>query len=137
MKGRFPRRETMDTDEEEIKESIAYLEDAISEYEKLVGNIGKNGLSASLVFNYRDEIKEVMEDLRLMDVDLRKYWHRIVTLDNMLRKSAQILVTEIGFDNFKQYQIINDPPKENWWWYINRTTPPPREEKKKGKLWKR
>ena len=39
----------------------------------------------------------------------------------------EALVREIGHANFKQYQIINDPPKAYWWWWLNRVVkaPPP------------
>jgi hypothetical protein len=121
----------------DIKESLEYLEEMIGEYEKLVQNIGKNGLNASLLLNYRDEVQITMHELRAMDVDLKEYWYRIVTLDNNLRKQAQQFVNEIGYHNFKQYQIVNDPPPDHWWWYLNRTAQPPQEEKKSWKFWKK
>lgn len=124
-------------DEEELEESIIYLEELLDEYMKLVKNIGHNGLSASLICNYRDEIQILMRELRMADADLRKYWSKIVATDDTLRKRAQAFVEEVGHENFKQYQIVNDPPRENWWWYLNRTTIAPPPEKKEWWPWKR
>ncbi|MDQ7823740.1 MAG: hypothetical protein RDV48_13160 [Candidatus Eremiobacteraeota bacterium] len=123
-------------DNEDLKESLEYLEEVLFEYERLVMNIGKNGLSASLLMNYRDEVQELMTELSMQDIDLRDQWRKVVTLDNVLRKSAQQFVNEVGHQNFKQYQIINDPPREHWWWYLNRTTAAP-VEKKDWKFWKK
>jgi len=124
-------------DDPDARESLEYLMEIMAEYEKMVLNIGKNGLSASLLLNYRDEIQSTMHDLREMDLDLREHWYKIVTLDNTLRKQAQQFVNEVGHTNFKQYQIINDPPADHWWWYLNKTTQPPRDEKKGWRFWKK
>lgn len=124
-------------DDEELLETIAYLDEVLTEYGKLVQNIGKNGLSASLLLNYRDEVQYTMQELRGQDVDLRKYWQRIVVLDNLLRVKAQQFTEEIGHANFKQYQIVNDPPREHWWWYLNKTTIPPPAKMKDWKFWKK
>lgn len=124
-------------EKEEQMEILGYLVEVLTEYEKLVRNIGKNGLTASLLCNYRDEIQYTMQELRGQDIDLRKYWQKIVVLDNLLRQNASIFVEEVGFNNFKQYQIVNDPPKEHWWWYLNRMTAPPPPGKKDWRFWKK
>lgn len=107
----------------EVKELLDYLEEVLQEYEKYVLNIGNNGLAASLLLNYRDEVQDTLDDLRGDDVPLTEYWKKVVELDNIVRKNARELVREVGPANFKQYQIINDPPKTRWWWYLDRTTP--------------
>jgi len=124
-------------DDEELMETIDYLEESLKELEKLVKNIGKNGLTASLLCNYRDEVQDTIEELRGRDVDLTKYFQKLVVLDNLLRQNARTFVEEVGHNNFKQYQIVNDPPKDHWWWYLNRTTSPPAIEKKDWKFWKK
>ena len=110
-------------DDPDIKESLEYLQEVMGEYDRMIHNIGKNGLSAAMLLYYRDEIQDTLHELRGMDVDLRDYWYKIVTLDNMLRKLAHAFVTEVGHKNFRQYQIVNDPPHDHWWWYLNKTTP--------------
>lgn len=122
--------------DEETRESIEYLNEVFLEYEKLVTNIGNNGLSASLLLYYRDEIQYTLGDLQSSGLDFKKYYQKLVCLDNMLRVNAQRHVDEVGYKNFKQYQIVNDPPREHWWWYLNVTSRAP-IEKKEWKFWKK
>lgn len=114
----------------EAEEDIEYLEDVMNEYARFVGDIGHNEYNAPMLLYYRDEVQELLDDLDEDSggIDLQPYWRRTVELDNMLRDSAQTFVDEVGWANFKQYQIINDPPRKNWWWYLNtetRSPPPP------------
>jgi Ribonuclease G/E len=133
----FNERPGINMDSEEIRESLDYLEETLTELEKLVKNIGKNGPTASLLCNYRDEVQDTIEELRGQDVDLTRYFQKLVVLDNHLRQNAKAFVNEIGHQNFKQYQIVNDPPRDHWWWYLNRTTSPPPPERKDWKFWKK
>lgn len=123
-------------DENDIRESFEYLEEVLADYERMVKNIGNNGLSASLLMNYRDEVQDILRELAMQDIDLRAHWKRIVLLDTELRRKSQVYVSEVGHANFKQYQIINNPPQERWWWYLNRTTLPPPSDKKPWEFWK-
>lgn len=113
----------------EIEEAFEYLEDALASYGRFVANIGDNGFTAPMVLYYRDEVQELLDELMTSGVELGDYWLRTVELDDEVRRNAQALVDEIGWANFKQYQIINDPPAKYWWWYLNRQTrapaPPP------------
>ncbi len=124
-------------DNDEIKENLQYLEEVIADYEAMINNIGKNHLSASLLMNYRDEIQDLLSELTPLRINLTAYWKKIVILDNKLRGNAQKYVSEVGHNNFKQYQIINDPPKERWWWYLDKVTLPPPEPKKPWEFWKK
>ena len=124
-------------DDNEIRESLEYLDEVINEYTRMVKNIGKNGLAASLLMNYRDEIHDLLTELAYENIDLKDYRKELISLDNELRQKAQIYVNEVGHANFKQYQIINDPSKERWWWYLNRVTTGRDENKKKPwEFWK-
>lgn len=111
----------------EIDEALEYLGDALENYGRFVMNIGENGFTAPMVLYYRDEVQDLLDELMAASVDLQDQWLRTVELDDEVRRRAQDLVDEIGWGNFKQYQIINDPPPKNWWWFLNRQTkaPPP------------
>ena len=78
-----------------------------------------------------------MTELALNNRDIREYRKKVVMLDNELRQKAQAYVNEVGHANFKQYQIINNPPLERWWWYLNKVTMGREEDKKKPwEFWK-
>lgn len=111
----------------EIDEALEYLGDALENYGRFVTNIGENGFTAPMVLYYRDEVQELLDELMAAGLDLQDHWLRTVELDDEVRRRAQDLVDEIGWANFKQYQIINDPPPKHWWWFLNRQTkaPPP------------
>lgn len=119
-----------------VQEELDWLDEVLEEYEKYIDNIGNLGVSAALLLYYRDEVQESLDYLKREDLDLRHYWQRIVQLDGILRVKARIFINEIGFNNFKQYQIINDPPKIRWWWYLDRAFPEPRKPKKFWEIWK-
>lgn len=125
-------------DENELRETFEYFEDVLRDYEKMVNNIGQNGLSASLLMNYRDEIQDIIADLALENIDLKEHWKKVTVLDTKLRAQAQKYVSEVGHSNFKQYQIINNPSKEKWWWYLDKTTLPTiSTQKKPWEFWKK
>ncbi|MCE1248412.1 MAG: hypothetical protein LWY06_17360 [Firmicutes bacterium] len=125
-------------DEGSLEAVIEFLEDSIAEYAKYIENIGRNGLAAANLNYYRDDIQEVLDMLKYhYTEELKPYWEEIVKLDLLLRAKAPIHVREIGHNNFKQYQIINDPPQTHWWWYLNRTVAPPVIQPKFWELWKK
>jgi hypothetical protein len=108
-------------DEGSLDEALEFLEDSIAEYAKYIENIGRNGLAAANLNYYRDDIQDVLDMLKYHYAEeLKPYWEEIV-----------------GYNNFKQYQIINDPPQVRWWWYLNRTTAPPAIQPKFWELWKK
>lgn len=122
-------------DKEDILE---YLEESIAEYRRYVENIGRNGLAAANLNYYRDDIQETLDLIKYDDsLNLKEYWGEIVKLDLQLRAKAPIHVREIGYNNFKQYQIINDPPLTHWWWYLNRSVAPPVVQPKFWEFWKK
>lgn len=124
--------------EAEKRELLKFLQESINEYAKYVKNIGRNGLAAVNLNYYRDDIQELIDYMKFdSKVNLKEYWGQVVTLDVQLRGKAPIHVREVGYENFKQYQIINDPPAGNWWWYLNRMVMPPAAERPKfWELWK-
>ena len=125
-------------DENEVREIFEYFDEVLHDYEKMVNNIGRNGLSASLLMNYRDEIQDIIAELALENINLKEHWKKITLLDTKLRSQAQRYVNEVGHNNFKQYQIINNPSKERWWWYLDKTTlPPPYAKKNLWDFWKK
>jgi hypothetical protein len=122
----------------DLVDEIAFLVESIDQYEKYVNNIGRNGLAAVNVGYYRDDIQDIIDLLKYEeDLNLRPYWERIVRLDLQLRAKAPQYVREVGHENFKQYQIINDPPHVRWWWYLNRTVAPPIMQPKFWEIWKK
>lgn len=123
---------------EDVRELIDFLEESIQQYQQYIENIGRNGLAAVNVGYYRDDIQDILDLLKYRDdVNLRPFWERIVKLDLQLRGKAPYYVREVGYDNFKQYQIINDPPLTRWWWYLNRNVAPPIEKPKFWEIWKK
>ena len=123
----------------ESRELLKFLQESINEYAKYVRNIGRNGLAASNLNYYRDDIQDVLDYIKYdKNVNLKDYWGEIVKLDLQLRGKAPMHVREIGYENFKQYQIINDPPLTHWWWYLNRMVAPPAAKGPKfWEIWKK
>ena len=124
--------------DDDLKELVDYLEEVILDYERHVENIGKLGLTAPMTLYYRDEVQETLELLEgEVEVDTQPYWLRVVELDRLLKACMQELVDEIGHANFKQYQIINDPPRARWWWYLNREARSPQPPPAFWQFWKK
>lgn len=127
----------MPMDDNDVREEMEYLDEIMLDYSTMVKNIGRNGLAASLLMNYRDEIQDIMTELAMNNRDVKEYRKKLIMLDNELRQKAQAYVNEVGHANFKQYQIINNPPLERWWWYLNKVTMGREEDKKKPwEFWK-
>jgi len=115
-------------DDPDLAELVEYLDEVLTDYARHVQNIGSLGVNAAMLMYYRDEVQETLEVLEgEPDFDTQPYWRKTVELDNILKANQQEFVNEVGHANFKQYQIINDPPRERWWWFLNRETmsPPP------------
>jgi len=110
------------------KQMWDYLGEVIADYERYLSDIPNLGLAAPYVLYYRDEIQEMLNDFRGNPrVDFRKAWEKVKALDEILRANQADIVKQIGHANFRQYQIINDPPRTHWWWFLNRvvSAPPP------------
>jgi len=121
-----------------VKEVLDYLDECLTDYDKFVGNIGKLGLAAPMLLYYRDEVQDCLEDLRAEpDLDLKERWRKVSELDNVVRAKARELVNEVGHKNFKQYRIVNDPPKMHWWWYLDQVTSPPPVQARPWEIWKK
>lgn len=116
----------MDELDPDVQELYEYLKEVLGDYERYVKEIGRLGMAAPQLLYYRDEVQELLTELRgHEDLDLKPLWARVAELDNVVRAQAKELVREVGHANFKQYQIVNDPPQTHWWWYLNRVTAPP------------
>ena len=127
----------MPMDDNDVREEMEYIDEVFLDYTTMEKNKSKKGLERSLLMNYRDEIQDIMTELALNNRDIREYRKKVVMLDNELRQKAQAYVNEVGHANFKQYQIINNPPLERWWWYLNKVTMGREEDKKKPwEFWK-
>lgn len=129
----------------ELEAELEYLEEVLTEYERFVDHIGQNGMAAPLLMYYRDEVQESIDELEAANyeaaaeekIDLQPYWVRISRRDAQLRGRAPVYVQEVGHANFKQYQIVNDPPVRYWWWYLNRQVAgPPLASKRPWEFWK-
>lgn len=121
----------------DIHETLDYLEEVLADYERFVRNVGGNGINAPMLLYYRDQVQDVLDDLTVTGgPDVAEYWRRTVELDGILRAHSQEFVDEVGWGNFKQYQIINDPPPQNWWWYLNRETRGPSPPQPFWKIWR-
>jgi hypothetical protein len=124
--------------DEEAREEYKYLLEVLEDYRRYVKDIGRLGLAAPNLLYYRDEVQESLDELRVRGVDPREVWLEVVALDNAVRARASEIVAEIGHANFKQYQIINDPPLSYWWWFLNRVVPgPAAPEPPSWQFWKR
>ncbi|MCA9794795.1 MAG: hypothetical protein KC910_23465 [Candidatus Eremiobacteraeota bacterium] len=121
----------------ETKQAWEYLLEVLAAYEEYVSNIGNLGLSAPNLLYYRDEVQEFLDMFKTnKEVDFRGAWEKTKVLDEVVKKKAQELVDEIGHANFRQYYIMNDPPKAHWWWYLNRVTSAPAAPPKVWEFWK-
>jgi hypothetical protein len=121
-----------------VREVLDYLDECLADYEKFVSNIGKLGLAAPMLLYYRDEVQDCLEDLKEeREIDLKDRWKKVSELDNVVRVRAREVVNEVGHRNFKQYRIINDPPKIFWWWYLDQVTEPPPETPRAWEFWKK
>ncbi len=122
----------------EVQEAWDFLSQLVDDYQRFVHNIGSLELAAPQTLYYRDSIQEILDALHEQGESqlFATAWEQIKPLDTKLRERKQALVQEIGYRNFLQYQIINDPPLKYWWWYLNRETSPPPEPKKPWEFWK-
>ena len=123
---------------EDEKNAWAYLQDVIKDYERYLADVDDLGLTAPNVLYYRDEIQELLDEFKGDPrVDFRGVWTRVKALDEVLRANQAKIVNQIGHANFKQYQIINDPPRSYWWWWLNRVVPPPPPPPPWWQFWKK
>lgn len=107
----------------DVEELLKYLDEVILDYKRCIEQIGKMGYAAPQLLYYRDEVQDLVEALSgEQGVVLKERWATIRELDLKLRGRASDFVHEVGHSNFKQYQIVNNPPLTRWWWYMNRTT---------------
>lgn len=119
----LPERPPLSDDE---KEAWKYLEEVVGDYERYLSDVDNLGLSAPNLLYYRDEIQDMLDEFKGDPrVDFRGVWLRVKELDEILRANQALVVQAIGHGNFRQYQIMNDPPRTHWWWFMNRTVPPP------------
>ncbi len=135
-----PQVQGEDDDEEEvdeITELTEYLRDVVNDYEKYVKNIGQNGLAAPNLFYYRDEVQDTLDALDDLKADTQVWWEHVVGLDEVVKERRQDIVNEIGWNNFKQYWIMNAPPRERWWWFLSRMVPEPAPPPRFWQVWKK
>lgn len=112
-----------DHDGLQTAELLSYLDASLADYGKYVSQIGSLKYTAAQLLYYRDEVQDMLDALiNDKGIDLKSRWIKVRELDLQLRAKASVFVQEVGHANFKQYQIINNPPVNRWWWYLNRTT---------------
>lgn len=118
-------------------EAWNYLLEVVADYEEYLGQLGNLGYAAPNVLYYRDEIQEFLDMFKgNPEADFKGIWTKVKALDEYLQQNKQKLVDEIGYANFKQYLIINDPPQAHWWWYLYRYTSAPAPPPKVWEIWK-
>ena len=121
----------------ETQEMWDYLLEVVGDYERYISDIGNLGYAAPQLLYYRDEIEDMLLEFKTdRRVDFRGVWLRVKALDEILRQRQQEFVDEVGHNNFKQYQIINDPPRTHWWWWLNRVTKAPPPQPAWWQFWK-
>ena len=109
----------------------------LGEHEKFVNDIGNNHHAAPMTLYYRDEVQDAITEVENLGGETQTAWAKVVALDTLLKARAQTLVNEIGWHNFKQYWIMNDPPKERWWWFLDRQVAPPVQPPPFWMFWKK
>lgn len=120
------------------KQVWAYLLDVVKDYGRYLADIENLGYSAPNVLYYRDEIQEMLEEFKGDSrVDFRGVWTQVKEYDEILRANQDLLVRTIGHANFKQYHIMNDPPRTHWWWFINRVVAKPQLQPSWWQFWKK
>lgn len=122
----------------EEKQVWDYLLEVVGDYERYLADIDNLGLSAPNLLYYRDEIQEMLDEFKGDPrVDFRGVWSRVRELDEIFRTNQRRVVDQIGYANFAQYQIINDPPRTHWWWWLNRFVSPPAPPPTWWQFWKK
>lgn len=106
------------SDSEELKAQLSYLNELLDAYGGFVGNIGKNGLAASLILSYRDEIAESMNYLEEEQIP-EEFLSKLNILDEELRQRAAEFIAEAGRDAIRQGREAVAAPKDAWWWYLD------------------
>lgn len=108
---------------DDFEEYKSYLEELIADYERLVENIGNNGVNAPLLLHYRSEIEETLRELEEYDdiaPFLEPFYEKLRRIDDLLLQRAKLFLKEIGGPSkLKHYQWSLRPPKEHWWWYLD------------------
>lgn len=123
---------------EDEKQAWGYLQDVVKDYSRYLSDIENLGLTAPNVLYYRDEIQDMLEEFKGDPrVDFRGVWLQVKELDEILRANQDRLVKTIGHANFKQYHIMNDPPRTHWWWFLNRVVAPPPPQPSWWQFWKK
>jgi hypothetical protein len=123
---------------EDEKQAWGYLQDVVQDYARYLSDIHNLGLTAPNVLYYRDEIQDMLEEFKGDPrVDFRGVWLQVKELDEILRANQDLLVKTIGHANFKQYHIMNDPPRTHWWWFLNRVVAPPPPQPAWWQFWKK
>lgn len=120
------------------KEAWKYLQEVIRDYERYLADVDDLGLMAPNVLYYRDEIQEMLDEFKGdRRVDFRGVWEKVKALDEILQANQEKIVRQIGHANFKQYHIMNDPPRSHWWWFLNRFVAPPPPPPAWWQFWKK
>lgn len=125
----------LDADE---KHAWSYLQEVVKDYERYLSDVENLGLAAPNLLYYRDEIQDLLDEFKGDPrVDFRGTWMKVKALDEFLRSHQAQVVRQIGHANFRQYQIINDPPRTHWWWFLNRVVPAPPPPAAWWQFWKK
>jgi hypothetical protein len=120
------------------KQAWSYLQEVIKDYHRYLSDVDNLGLAAPNLLYYRDEIQDMLEEFKGDPrVDFRGAWIQVKALDDILKANQHSVVKQIGHANFKQYQIINDPPRTHWWWWLNRFVPAPPPPAPWWQFWKK
>ena len=123
---------------EDEKQAWSYLLDVVKDYARYLSDVDDLGFAAPNVLYYRDEIQDMLQEFKGDPrVDFRGVWTQVKELDEILRANQAKIVKAIGHANFKQYHIMNDPPRTHWWWFLNRVVPPPPPPPAWWQFWKK
>ncbi len=109
---------------DDLEEYEAYIRELLSEYRRLIDNIGKNGLAAPMLLHYRDELHETLGIL--MDQEdiapfLEPYLEELEKLDDKLLERASDFLKELGgIRKLMHYRWSVKPSTDRWWWYLEK-----------------
>ncbi len=97
------------------------LQKMLHQCEVAVAQLEGSGKKALSLLKLLDEIKGLMQQLEESGADLRPEKVRILTVENLLRTKAGILLKEMrAVGGLARARQEVNPDESRWWWYLDR-----------------